>query len=972
MMILLLALLGGCEKNELTPSATSEAQPSSSAIAFRTAVELQDQGKFSESLKAAQKLLVADPQNPGALELIIELHQQMGKLSEAAATAELLAEVNRARSADILILAFQWYLQSSEFDSAERCLQRAVEVNPNHPQVRRNLAQLLNAQGRRQEASEHVRSLIRLRDINRNEILSLIDLSGPFLLASFDPYFDDSEPSLFLLGRARFQLAKKGEIEDLLSVVQQVVTRYPDHPAAAAFFGRLLIESGRQEAFEKWLPTAPAGIKGQAEYWSSIGSWLELNDEHRQAIRAFGEALLRDPTDRQSLRRMIASLEAVDEQPAASKLRERLEALEQIYRYAKEADSERCRWIASQMQDLVRPWESTAWLLRAAQLDNNVNQIGPQLSDRCDTILAWEQASTPGKVRELRLKQMLGFSLDRWPEPVLDRKRTGSAGRLPQPLQIPLQFTDIALDQGLNSPPHSGIQPEDDNVGFLHQSMGFGLAAWDYDLDGRVDAYVAHAGGTPMASDSAANQLFRQLPNRMMEEFASDAGLDHRGYSQGVAVGDLNQDGFPDLLIASIGANVVLINQGDGTFQQADIVNFGKDRWTSSMAVADLDGDHLPEIVEINYIDDSSVYRTACDDVMSCTPQQFNPTSDGFFRCGKDGRYDAWPEMASVKEKKQYGLGIMIANFDRQAGNDLFIANDGDYNHFWSSSQRPKTSEKQEKARPFVLVESAGIRGCSIGRNGRCQACMGVAAGDFNQDGTLDLHVTNFFQESDSLYLQNRSGTFSDETLKYQLYGSSIGRLGFGTQAADFNNDGWLDLAILNGHVYGEKNDPTPFRMQAQALRGSPQGFVEESQESLGPYFDRSTLGRTLATLDWNQDGRMDLLANHLDQPVALLQNETETQNWLQIELIGTVSERDATGAEVVVRCGDRVWHAWQTAGDGYMCTNESLIHVGLAEFQQIDQIEVSWPSAQKSTFTDLPVNGRYLIVEGQTEWTQR
>ena len=162
-MILLLALLGGCEKNELTPSATSEAQPSSSAIAFRTAVELQDQGKFSESLKAAQKLLVADPQNPGALELIIELHQQMGKLSEAAATAELLAEVNPARSADILILAFQWYLQSSEFDSAERCLQRAVEVNPNHPQVRRNLAQLLNAQGRRQEASEHVRSLIRLR-----------------------------------------------------------------------------------------------------------------------------------------------------------------------------------------------------------------------------------------------------------------------------------------------------------------------------------------------------------------------------------------------------------------------------------------------------------------------------------------------------------------------------------------------------------------------------------------------------------------------------------------------------------------------------------------------------------------------------------------------------------------------------------------------------------------------------------------
>ena len=310
---------------------------------------------------------------------------------------------------------------------------------------------------------------------------------------------------------------------------------------------------------------------------------------------------------------------------------------------------------------------------------------------------------------------------------------------------------------------------------------------------------------------------------------------------------------------------------------------------------------------------------------------------------------------------------MIVSNFDRQQGNDFFISNDGDFNHFWLSVEADAGS-----AGLYEVVESAGVYGCSIGRGGGSQACMGVTAGDLNRDGMIDLHVTNFRNEPVNLFVQSESGTFTDLASRFGLVEPSFGVLGFGTQAADLDNDGWLDLAVLNGHVYDARFEGTPLQMLPQLFRGGAGAFVLQETPSSGPYWQRKAVGRTLATLDWNRDGRMDLLANHLDQPIALLQNDSETQNWLQLELVGVTSEREAIGAKVDIDAGGDHWTGWQVGGDGYMCSNEPVIHFGLGTVSAITQVEIDWPSGRTQLLPNLKPNHRYLVIEGVVEPHER
>jgi hypothetical protein len=336
-------------------------------------------------------------------------------------------------------------------------------------------------------------------------------------------------------------------------------------------------------------------------------------------------------------------------------------------------------------------------------------------------------------------------------------------------------------------------------------------------------------------------------------------------------------------------------------------------------------------------------------------------------RCRDDGTFTTWQDVTdAMAAQPNLGFGIVIANFDRRHGNDFFVANDGDLNDYWIS-----TDASAEAGGRFGLVEAGNLTGCSIGRGGISQACMGVASGDFNRDGTLDLHVTNFRNEPVNLFLQTQSGNFSDEVMTYGLFEPSFDVLGFGTQSADFDNDGWLDLAVLNGHVFDDRRKGIPFQMRPQLFLGSQSGFVIHD-DSAGEYFKQETVGRTLAMLDFNHDGRVDLVANHIDTPTALLQNDTEPRNWLQLELIGTVSERDAIGAEVRVQVGRQQWTGWQTGGDGHMCTNEPMIHFGLGPTKTIERITITWPSGQSQLFEDVKPNTRYLSVEGHDELYRR
>jgi hypothetical protein len=236
------------------------------------------------------------------------------------------------------------------------------------------------------------------------------------------------------------------------------------------------------------------------------------------------------------------------------------------------------------------------------------------------------------------------------------------------------------------------------------------------------------------------------------------------------------------------------------------------------------------------------------------------------------------------------------------------------------------------------------------------------------------LHITNFASQSSNLYLQNRQGLFFDRAAQFGLHEPTMPMVGFGTQALDVDHDGWLDLAIVNGHVRNRTNrGQEAYRMLPQLFRGKPNALELVDREELAdPYWSTPNLGRPLATLDWNRDGRTDLVASHLDVPAALLENRTQAADWIQLELVGTTSERDAIGARVKIEYGDESWVRWVTSGDGFHCKNQPIIHAGLGDLKPQHQhsglITVSWPSGRVQTFADLEANQCFLLVEDQPE----
>lgn len=931
------------------------------------ASRLIESGEYKAALELVQAELVANPGQPEALRLAMTISGLQGNFLDAGEMARQLAEVDSGNAAEILLAAFDLHLRASAFDRAEQDLLLAEKADPKSGQVQRRLAQFLNAQGRRHEASQHVFNLIRLRVIQPQELLSLVDRRGPFLLMSFDEFSKSTKASLFELGKIRYRYsATRSDREADLLAVENLAVAFPQVPAVWAFYGRLLVELEKFDRIEKWLESVPEGIQQHPEYWNAIGLWMVQQERHDEAIRAFAEAINRDPGDRDSMRSMMSSLLEIGDEETATEIRGRLADLDRLFRIAKEADQEDAMWISKMLQEHARPWEASAWFLYAAQAGNQIGQVISELDQRHASITAWEQSATLTDLRRAKLKQLLGFTTSDWPMPDLSKIQSIAREEVPEEFQRGISMANKAGETGLNTTFVSDF-PLDGSPMFPHQANGGGIAALDFDLDGHCDLYFVQSGGSPQSENSSQpNQLFRATSEGSYHDHSLSAGVAHRGFGQGVCAGDANQDGFMDLIVANIGPNVVYLNQGDGTFRQADDWLVSQDAvWTSSLALADLDGDRLPDLIEVNYIDDEQVFDRSCtDNYLDCQPQAFRKCADVIHRMKSEGGLERWSEGLLSDVSPKLGFGVVVANFDRKFGNDFFISNDGDLNHFWVS-----TLDTNRGGDRFQLKESGTLLGCSIGRGGNSQACMGIAFGDFNRDSTLDLHVTNFLEEPANLYLQSSNGTFIDEAMRYQVAEPSRSVLGFGTQAADFDNDGWLDLAVLNGHVFDGRGDDLPFRMKPQLMRGSKRGFVSQQAAEAGSYWTEKALGRTLVKLDWNRDGKMDLIANHLDAPVALLENQSEAMNWLQVILVGTESERDAIGAEVVVISdGERVT-GWQTGGDGLMATNEQILHFGLSDATKIDSLEVRWPTGDQQTFEGMAANGRYLIVEGQTEW---
>jgi hypothetical protein len=250
---------------------------------------------------------------------------------------------------------------------------------------------------------------------------------------------------------------------------------------------------------------------------------------------------------------------------------------------------------------------------------------------------------------------------------------------------------------------------------------------------------------------------------------------------------------------------------------------------------------------------------------------------------------------------------------------------------------------------------------------------MGIASGDFDRNGKIDFYVTNFWNQPADLYLQGEHRFFVHASISRGFADTTKRTVAWGTQAVDFDRNGWLDLAVLNGHLIDRHLASEPYRMRPQLFAGDSNGFqlrspsdMVSSDEPGGKYWGRPTLGRTMATLDWNADGKPDLVCYLLDVPVSLLENRTGGGNALQLELVGVVSERDAIGATVTVTCGDEQWTNWVSGGHGFLCSNEACLDIGIGSHERVDEILIRWPTGVEQRFDNLQANSRYLLIENQ------
>ena len=911
--------------------------------------------------------LVSDPEDAAIIFRLASLKAQQNDL---AAGIELLSSIpadHPEAGLPALGQSADWCFALERFDDAEKRYLKILEFIPGAPEAHRKLAFLFNRQGRRHEAAKHVYALCQQGNVRQDELHSLIHLSDAMIDEQGSSLDTESERYTPIgsgaFARRHFMEENyQAALDDLQADFE--AKRLP--PSLVALYGRAAAEAQNNNCLNAWFAQMDDATKEFPDYWAALGLFLMSESRLEESARSLLEAINRDPTDFRSISRLRSVLVSLDQEAAAKRFEERFQTLtatlteNNAIADAVTPDIESMMRLADLLESIDRNLEAALWRTVAAVRGQAPKPVLDQLNQRLQQLI---QSRTGLPDQDSRL---CNVKIEALPLPELDQLRTAKPAAPERERRIteatPARFENIASNVGIS---HT-YQVASDTVekGFaVYQSVGGAAAAFDYDQDGRIDLYFAQGDCDPPQFDGGrGNQLYRALDNDHAIDVSDSANVGLRTYSTGVTVGDWNQDGFPDLAVANLGRNVLLINNGDGTFSESMMDDRDdKTLMTTSLAIGDVTGDHLPDIVEVNYLHDPQIAkrpeRNEAGDVLeTMMPLDFSTGLDRIVINDGKGAPN-FHELGSQVSDSRAGLGVVIADFDHQSGNEIFVGNDVYANQLW---------RRDENAMSWFDV--AMLVGCAYGFSGSKTASMGIAASDFDRNGWLDLHITNFQQESVSHYLNN-SGSFQDRNIQFGLSQPSQSVLGFGTQGIDYQNDGEVDLIVANGHIEDPVGSNAPFRQPAQLFCNLGDRFELVSVQDDSGYWSNNHVGRGLAKLDWNRDGLTDYVVTHLGEPSALLLNRSPTDNhWLQIELRGVESERDAIGARVEVKSGDDTLTEWVTAGDGFFSHNESVLSFGLGEATSVDEIVVHWPSGHEQTFTATPVDQRLLIIEHADE----
>jgi enediyne biosynthesis protein E4 len=537
----------------------------------------------------------------------------------------------------------------------------------------------------------------------------------------------------------------------------------------------------------------------------------------------------------------------------------------------------------------------------------------------------------------------------------------------------PPWFEDVTGEVKLDFVHDAG--PVDEKKYFMPQIVGSGAAFFDFDNDGLLDLYLLHNGGPK----GKRNQLFKQRPGGTFQDVSAGSGLDVAGYGMGVAVGDVNNDGLPDVFVTEYGRVRLFLNRGGGKF--ADVTReAGLDNplWATSAAFVDYDRDGWLDLVVANYVDYDPSWRCAGLDGRPdyCHPSQFPGTVAKLFRSrgvkGGKGvpRFDDVTLASGLGRVPGPGLGVACADFDGDGWPDIFVANDGRPNRLWVNQLgRPG----RKSGEPF-FKEEAVQRGVAYNGLGQAQANMGVAVGDVDGDGLFDVFVTHLTEETHTLWRQGPRGLFRDATAAAGLASPGWRGTGWGAVLADFDLDGAPDLAVVNGRVargrpaadalgphwsrYAERN---------QLFANDGAGAFKDITGSNMPFCGAAGVYRALVAADFDNDGAPDLLVTQVAGPARLYRNVAPRRgHWLAVRALDPALRRDAYGAAITVRAGGRRWVGGVYPGQGYLCSHDPRVHFGLGQARRVDSLEVLWPDGARETFPGGPADRGVRLLKGR------
>ena len=944
--------------------------------------------RTEDVLRLAKAIVATDPGAVDAALLGAAAAEDLNRYDDALELLDIATDRSPTRRPEAHVAKSVVLLALHRSGAAEAELRRTLELDADNIPALQTLCYILFVEGRRWESRPYRFRLLRLSAFQLEDLTLLGDAR---VLGNMTDLLDqwraaEPENAMPLLGLARLAL-RHGRPEEAETYLSEVIERQPDCLDAHAELGQILLRrlhDRRDAALRAWYQRLPDHADEHPGIWVVKGLWAQQRRNWSGAVRCFWEAVLRDPNHTSALYQLGVSLVASGDPDRARAFQERSLLLQELATicfdlHESGPNFKEMARAAELCEKLGRFWESAAWCHEILQIKPPSETPGqPRINraavaeleraqKRCRDVLVRVTPRIRRDPPPVHADYDLGHRIDladfdppRFAPLPPDAAPGPAADLARQP-----RFREVTREVGIDFSYFNGDDPSTEGRR-MFEFTGGGVAVIDYDQDGWPDLYFTQGCDWPVDPQATTyrDRLYRNMGGRRFVDVTDVAGLGDNGFSQGAAVGDLNNDGWPDLVVGNVGANRVYLNNGDGTFTDAGrSMGVEGDEWTTSCAIADVNGDSVPDLYCVNYLQKGRAFELICGRqgrLRACSPTEFEAAQDRLYLGTGTGTLVDATRTAGIEHPDGKGLGCLIADFNRDGRVELFVANDTTANFLFVN--------RHESGRTPQFDERAMLAGVGVDRDGSAQACMGITLDDVDGDGRFDFFVTNFHKEWNTLYRQQDHPQllFLDESDGWGAVESSLDTLGFGTQFIDAELDGLPDLVITNGHVDDFRYLGTPYRMAPQYLRNLGGRFADWPARDLGAFFRKRFLGRGLARLDFNADGREDFAVSHLDAPVALVANESKNAgHYIAVVLVGRQVARDAVGADVTVESGSLRHVRQVTAGDGYLASNEHRLVFGLGDRQQIDRITVRWPDGSTESYHALPADRDYRIVQG-------